>query len=196
VAGTVVAALALVAVGILIGRALPSGAAGPSFALNAEPVDATSVASAVPVPVAEADTSGVNCVVPDGDPAIEFVRVAAVDGLSGVGTDVRVDLLVAREPESQNTYWLMLLLVRSDGSPYVAKAPVPTTLGPTSMVLRFASPIGSARDLFIAEAAPDADRVLQENNRHEADASWDPFRVEMPAGTRTVSGTCRVERTR
>ena len=196
VAGAAVAALALVGVGILIGRALPPRAAGPAFALNAEPVDATSVASAAPVPAGVADTPGVHCVVPDGDPAVEFVRVAAVDGQPGVGTDVRVDLLVVREPQPGNTYWLMLLLPPADGSPYVAEAPVPATFGPTSVVLRSASPIGSAWSLFVAEAAPDADRVLQENHRHEADATGDPLRAEMPAGTRTVSGTCRVARTR
>jgi hypothetical protein len=195
VAGAGVAALALVGVGILIGRALPPRAADPAFALDAEPLHATSVASAVPVPAGSAGTQGVHCVVPDGDPGVHFVRVAAVDGLTDVGADVRVDLLVAREPEPGNTYWLMVLPPAGRG-PYVAETPVPTTLGPTSIVLRSASPIGAARNLFVAEATPDADRVLQENHRHEADASWDPLRAEMPAGTRTVSGTCQVARTR
>jgi hypothetical protein len=135
------------------------------------------------------------CAVPDGDPGVHLVRVAAVDGLTGVGADARVDLRVAREPEPGNTYWLMVAPA-ADRGPYVAEAPVPTALGPTSIVLRSASPIGAARDLFVAEATPEADRVLQENHRHEADASWDPMRAEMPAGTRTVSGTCQIARTR
>jgi hypothetical protein len=63
-------------------------------------------------------------------------------------------------------------------------------------VLRFDSPIGSVQDLLVVRADAAATEWLRQSVEHDRDLSGAKVRGTLPPGVSTVSGTCRVERTR
>ncbi|GAA4690616.1 hypothetical protein GCM10023215_29130 [Pseudonocardia yuanmonensis] len=199
VAALVLAGLALFGAGTGFGLLLGGGVLGGGVLGSGGPDDVVPVsplalpgAAAFAVP---AGPTGVNCDVGGEGGDVRFLSVAGDDGRPGIPVRIRVDLEVVRPAPPDHAYWLMLR-VFTEGLPLFAKAPVRADTGAASYVLTFDSPIGSVRDLFVVEADAGAGSWLQESVEHDGDGSWAQKRGALPPGTRTVSNTCRVERTR
>ncbi|MFC5951947.1 hypothetical protein ACFQH9_27155 [Pseudonocardia lutea] len=194
VAALVLAGLALFAAGTGFGLLLGAGAPGDGAPDDTVPVAPLALpgAAALAVP---AGPTGVNCEVggPGGD--VRFLSVAADDGAPGIPVRIRVDLEVVRPAHPGRTYWLIARPF-TEGLPFSAEAALRTDTGPASSVLTFDSPVGSVRDLFVVEADAGAGAWLQASHEHDGDGGGAQERAALPPGTRTVSATCRVERTR
>lgn len=158
----------------------------------------TEAVAAVSLPGAaeQVGPTGVNCALGGtADTDVRFRSVASADGRPGIAPSIRADVEVVRPADPGTTYWLMLRL-STDGLPYFAKARVRADSGPASYVLRFDSPIGSVQDLLVVRADAAATEWLRQSVEHDRDLSGAKERGTLPPGVSTVSGTCRVERTR
>lgn len=192
VALLVLAGVLLFAAGTGFGLVMAHGGPGRVRAEGVDPLSLPGPEEAVAGP------TGVNCALGGGvGGTVRFLDVAGADGQAGIPQSIRVDVEVIESAAPGHRYWLMLRLF-TEGLPYYAKAAVRSDTGLDSYVLTFDSPIGSVRDLFVVEADPGAGQWLQESFAADqaGDASWAQKRGSLPPGVETVSGTCRVERTR
>jgi hypothetical protein len=125
-------------------------------------------------------------------------KVFSADGQPGISSDLRVLVVVNTAPTKGHTYWLFSKGTNGNGRfVFVAKAQVPGSLGQHQLpVVLPSSPVGSVRDIFVADGGPDALTWLQENNANNGKPQWDENRLELQHGVVAVSNVCEIKKDR